>query len=72
MQGQFSDSVTFLKPTTLLFQMLATVNVKLIEWGLLLKAGTALDATLIAAPNSTNNNSGERDPEMHQTKKGNQ
>ena len=56
----------------LAFQMLATVNAKLIERGLLLKAGTVVDATLIAAPSSTKNNSGERDPEMHQTKKGNQ
>src|SRR5690606_29557238 len=40
--------------------------------GLLLKNGTAIDATLIAAPSSTKNSSGERDPEMHQTKKGNQ
>jgi len=40
--------------------------------GLLLKSGTAIDATLIAAPSSTKNSSGERDPEMHQTKKGNQ
>jgi len=39
---------------------------------LLLKAGTVVDATLIAAPSSTKNSSGERDPEMHQTKKGNQ
>jgi IS5 family transposase len=48
------------------------VNVNLIERGLLLKAGTVVDATLIAAPSSTKNSSGERDPEMHQTKKGNQ
>jgi IS5 family transposase len=40
--------------------------------GLLLKSGTVVDATLIAAPSSTKNSSGERDPEMHQTKKGNQ
>jgi IS5 family transposase len=33
---------------------------------------TAINATLIAAPNSTKNDSGERDPEMHQTKKRNQ
>ena len=38
----------------------------------MLKAGTVVDATLIAAPSSTKNASGERDPEMHQTKKGNQ
>ena len=31
-----------------------------------------VDATLIAAPTSTKNQSGERDPEMHQSKKGNQ
>jgi IS5 family transposase len=31
-----------------------------------------VDATLIAAPSSTKNNSGKRDPQMHQTKKGNQ
>jgi IS5 family transposase len=31
-----------------------------------------VDATLIAAPSSTKNDKGERDPEMHQTKKGNQ
>ena len=40
--------------------------------GLMLKAGTVLDATLIVAPSSTKNSHGERDPEMHQSKKGNQ
>ena len=34
--------------------------------------GTVVDATIIAASSSTKNNKGERDPEMHQTKKGNQ
>ena len=53
-------------------QILATVNSTLSAKGLLLKSGTAIDATLIAAPSSTKNSSGERDPEMHQTKKGNQ
>ena len=38
----------------------------------MLRAGTVVDATLIAAPSSTKNASGKRDPEMHQTKKGNQ
>ena len=38
----------------------------------MLKAGTVVDATLIAAPSSTKNASGERDPEMHQAKEGNQ
>jgi hypothetical protein len=49
-----------------------TVNDLLTAKGLLLKQGTVVDATLIAAPSSTKNASGERDPEMRQTKKGNQ
>jgi len=53
-------------------QILATINELLRDKGLLLKAGTVVDATLIAAPSSTKNQSGERDPEMHQAKKGNQ
>ena len=40
--------------------------------GLLLRQGTIVDATIIAAPPSTKNRSKARDPEMHQTKKGNQ
>ena len=40
--------------------------------GLLLKVGTAVDATLIAAPTSTKNKDKARDPEMHSNKKGNQ
>src|SRR5512145_1852900 len=40
--------------------------------GLRLSKGTIVDATIIAAPSSTRNAEGERDPEMHQTKKGNQ
>ena len=51
-------------------QILATVNELLTHKGLLLKAGTVVDATLISAPSSTKNQSGERDPEMHQSKKG--
>ncbi|HMM84658.1 IS5 family transposase [Azohydromonas sp.] len=53
-------------------QILATVNGVLLGKGLMLKAGTVVDATLIAAPSSTKNAGGERDPEMHQAKKGNQ
>lgn len=48
------------------------VNQWLTEAGVLLKEGTLVDATIIEAPTSTKNKSGERDPEMHQTKKGNQ
>ena len=53
-------------------QILALVNELLRDKGLMLKAGTVVDATLIAAPSSTKNESGERDPEMKQSKKGNQ
>ena len=52
--------------------MLRVVNDILEAKGLLMRTGTAVDATLIAAPSSTKNDSGERDPEMKQTKKGNQ
>jgi IS5 family transposase len=52
--------------------MLRVVNDILQAKGLTMKKGTVVDATLIAAPSSTKNAAGERDPEMHQTKKGNQ
>ena len=53
-------------------QILATVNELLAAQGLLLKAGTAVDATLIAAPSSTKNKDRKRDPEMHSSQKGNE
>jgi transposase, IS5 family len=53
-------------------KVLATINEQLAQRGFKLKTGTLVDATLIAAPSSTKNSTGERDPEMHQTKKGNQ
>ena len=53
-------------------QILALVNDLLRSKGLMLKAGTVVDATLISAASSTKNESGERDPEMKQSKKGNQ
>jgi IS5 family transposase len=53
-------------------EILGRVNAYLIRKGLLLKRGSMVDATIIAAPSSTKNAEGERDPEMHQTKKGNQ
>lgn len=52
--------------------ILAQVNAHLSRKGLLLKRGSIVDATIISAPSSTKNADGERDPEMHQTKKGNQ
>ncbi|MBA5872400.1 MAG: IS5 family transposase, partial [Nitrospira sp. CR2.1] len=48
------------------------INAHLAEKGLYLRQGTVMDATIIAAPPSTKNRSGERDPDMHQTKKGKQ
>ena len=51
-------------------QILAVVNELLSAKGLLLRYGTVVDATLIAAPSSTKNASGERDPEMKQSQKG--
>ena len=48
------------------------VGAMLEERGLLMRQGTIVDATIIAAPSSTKNKSKARDPEMHQTKKGNQ
>lgn len=50
--------------------MLRVVNDLLQAKGLMMRKGTVVDATLIAAPSSTKNEAGERDPEMRQTKKG--
>ena len=76
--GRLPDESTILRFRHLLednnlsIQLLATINDTLATKGLMLKTGTVVDATLIAAPSSTKNSTGERDPEMHQTKKGNQ
>ena len=53
-------------------QMLDTVNLYLESKGIRISTGTIVDATLINAPSSTKNASKERDPEMHQTRKGQQ
>jgi IS5 family transposase len=53
-------------------RVLTLINATLAEQGLMLKAGTVVDATIIAAPSSTKNKDKTRDPEMHQTRKGNQ
>jgi IS5 family transposase len=52
--------------------ILRAVSALLARKGLLLKRGSIVDATIIAAPSSTKNAEGERDPGMHQTRKGNQ
>jgi len=72
------DATTLLKFRRLLEKhqlterIFATINTLLAAKGLILREGTVVDATLIAAPSSTKNREGERDPEMRQTKKGNQ
>ena len=72
------DATTLLKFRRLLeahelgAAILAEVNAHLTERGLLMRQGTVVDATIIAAPSSTKNSKGERDPEMHQAKKGNE
>ena len=53
-------------------ELFGQINAYLAEKKLLLKQGTIVDATIIHAPSSTKNAEGKRDPEMHQTKKGNQ
>jgi IS5 family transposase len=62
----------FLEKHALAPKILETVNAHLVANGLQMRAGTLVDATIIHAPSSTKNSTGERDPEMHQTKKGNQ
>ena len=47
-------------------------SIHLESQGLRLREGTIVDASIVEAPSSTKNRAGERDPEMHQTKKGNQ
>lgn len=72
------DATTLLKFRRLLethdltIQILAQINGHLKDKGLLMQRGTLIDATIVNAPSSTKNQSHERDPEMHQTKKGEQ
>lgn len=53
-------------------KIFARVNGYLHSRGLTIGTGTIVDATILAAPSSTKNRSQQRDPEMHQTKKGNE
>jgi IS5 family transposase len=72
------DATTLLKFRRLLEEnklterIFTVINTHLTLKGLMLKEGTVVDATIIAAPSSTKNQKGERDPQMHQTKKCNQ
>jgi IS5 family transposase len=75
-EGKIPDETTILRFRHLLEehqlteQIFAEVRSLLEEKRLLLKSGTIVDATIIAAPPSTKNAEKARDPEMHQTKKG--
>ena len=53
-------------------QIFEAIKAHLSNMGMTMRQGTIVDATLIVAPSSTKSNAGKRDPEMHQTKKGNQ
>lgn len=72
------DATTLLKFRRLLEthqlakQIFQKVNTYLQDRGLLMRHGTIMDATILNAPSSTKNKDRQRDPEMHQTKKGNQ
>lgn len=78
LSNSLPDETTILKFRHLLEKhelgkmILKEVNSHLEKEGLLLREGTIVDATIISAPTSTKNQSGQRDPEMHQTKKGNE
>lgn len=69
---KFASFIQLLEKHELAPKILLTINAGLAAQGLILKTGTLVDATLIAAPSSTKNNTGRGDPEMYQTKKGNQ
>lgn len=72
------DATTLLKfrrileTNTLTERIFVVINTHLAQKGLLLREGTIVDATIISAPSSTKNEERQRDPQMHQTKKGNQ
>ena len=76
--GRVPDETTILNFRHLLEQhgtaneALEAVNLLLADQGIQVRKGTIVDATIIDAPSSTKNANGTRDPEMHQTKKGNQ
>jgi len=78
LSGRLPDETTILNFRHLLERhklgtaIFKTVNKHLKMNGLMLREGTIVDATIIEAPTSTKNKSGKRDPEMHQTKKGNE
>lgn len=72
MKDAFFDTPHYREFVGLATQMLAEANTILLERGLMPKEGSAVDATQIAAPSSTQNKDKARDPEMHFSQKGNQ
>ena len=78
MNESVPDATTLLKFRHLLEEhgigekIFADIKERLDKAGLIMHGGTIVDATIISAPSSTKNAEGKRDPEMHQTKKGNQ
>lgn len=78
LEKQVPDATTLLKFRHLLERekigekIFADVNQRLDAAGLIMHGGTIVDATIIASTPSTKNKDKKRDPEMHQTKKGNQ
>ncbi len=78
LSGPLPDETTILNFRHLLEKnslgqgLMDEINAHLKSQGLKLREGTIVDATTTLAPSSTKNRAGERDPEMHQTKKGNQ
>ena len=76
--GQVPDATTLLKFRHLLEEhnlckaFFDDINNRLEKAGLMMRGGSIVDATIIQSTSSTKNKTGERDPEMHQTKKGNQ
>ena len=78
LSGPLPDETTILNFRHLLEEhelgqsLFEEINRHLESQGLRLREGTIVDASIIEAPSSTKNRAGERDPEMHQTKKGNE
>ncbi len=78
LEEQVPDATTLLKFRHLLERhniceaLFKDIGERLEAAGLMMRGGTIVDATIIAASSSTKNREGKRDPEMHQTKKGNQ
>lgn len=77
-EEQVPDATTLLKFRHLIEknhlgeQMFRAINHVLEQNGAMMKGGTIVDATILNAPSSTKNQEKSRDPEMHQTKKGNE